>query len=226
MRPFAPPLTPKGKVTVHVTTKFLSLGLVITAVLTACGSSQTFDQVAPEDVDLSGTWILNTEASDDSGQQTDPMGAMSGRGRMMPPPGGMGGRRGGPGGMGGIDPENMRHTIDMVTDPVRRIDLQQGDSTVTLTYDQQRPLVLHTDGRELEQELPSGSKMKVRAGWNGRYFVVERKIDGGGTITEQYFKSSVTDQLHVITRIEMGRMPRAMQFLRVYDATSESKEKH
>lgn len=224
MRPLAPPLTPNGKVTVHVNTRFLWLGLVITAVFTACGSSQTFAKVAPKDVDLSGGWILNAEESEDSGQQTGPMGPMSGRGGMMPPPGMMGGRRGGRGGAGGVDPEKMRQAIDMVREPIRRIDLQQGDSTVTLTYDQRLPLVLHTDGRELEQELPSGTKMEVRAGWEGRYFVVERKIDGGGTITEQYFKSSVTDQLHVITRIEMGRMPQPMQFLRVYDATSESKE--
>lgn len=210
----------------HVNTRFLPLGVVIGAVLTACGSSQGFDQVAPEHVDLSGTWILNTEESDDPGQLTDQVGSpgMSARGRMMPRAGGMGGRRGGRGGVGGVDPEKMRQTIDMVREAIQRIDLQQGDSTVTLTYDQRLPLVLHTDGRELEQELPSGTKMKVRAGWEGRYFVVERKIDAGGTITEQYFKSSVTDRLHVITRVEMDRMPRAMQFLRVYDATSKSKE--
>jgi len=209
-----------------VNIRILSLSIVIGAVFTACGSSQGFDQVAPEDVDLSGTWILNTEENDDPGQLTDQVGGpgMSERGRIMPPPGGMGGRRGGPGGMGGMDPENMRQTIDMVREPVRRIDLQQGDSTVTLTYDQQQRLVLHIDGHELEQELPTGTKMTIRAGWKGRYFIVERKIDNGGTITEQYFKSSVTDQLQVITRIELGRMPRPMQFLRVYDATSESQE--
>jgi hypothetical protein len=213
----------------HVNTRFLSLGVVIGAVFMACGSSQRFDKVAPEDVDLAGTWVLNTEESDNPGPPTDQVGApgMGERGGMMPPPGGMGGRPGGPGGrggMGGMDPEEMRQTMDVVREAARRIDLLQDDSTVTLKYDQRPPLVLHIDGRELEQQLPSDTKLKIRAGWQGRYFVVERKIDGGGTITEQYYKSSVTDQLQIITRVELGRMPQPMEFMRVYDAAGESKE--
>jgi hypothetical protein len=211
---------------VHVNRRLLPLSVVISAVFTACGSAQSFDKVAPEDVDLAGTWILNSEESDNPGPPPDQQGPpdMGERGTMRPPPGGMGRRPGGPGGMGGMDPEKMRQTMDIAREAARRIDLLQDDSTVTLSYDQRTPLVLHIDGRELAQQLPSDTKLKIRAGWQGSHFVVERKIDGGGTITEQYFKSPVTDQLQVITRIELGRMPRPMEFLRVYDAASESKE--
>jgi hypothetical protein len=215
-------------------TKLLASGIIAVAVAVACSSSQQFNQVAPEEVDLSGTWILNPEESDDPSGQMDQMGGGAGGGGMrggggggMRPSGGMGGgMRGGRGGMGGgMDPEKMRQTTEMVRQAAQCIGLQQGDSTVTLMFDQQRSLVLHIDGRELEQELPAGTKMEIRAGWKGRYFVVEREIDGGGKITEEYTISSGTGQLYVITRLELNdRMPQPLEFRRVYDTASESKE--
>ena len=202
-------------------TKILSPGVVVVALSMACGSSQRSDQVAPDEVeDLSGTWILNADKSDRPGDQ---MGSseIGGGGTMMPPPGGMGRR---PGGRGGIDPEKMRRTMEVAREAVQRFTLEQTDTTVTISYNDMIPHVFHTDGRKVEQETEAGDKIEVKAYWQGRYLMVSRKVDGGGTITEQYFKSSVTDQLEVITRIELGRMPRPMQFLRVYDAASESKE--
>jgi len=214
----------KGKVTAKVNTKILSAGVVIGALSMACGSSQRADQVAPYEVeDLSGTWILNADKSDKPGDQ---MGSseIGGGGTMMPPPGGMGRRPGGRGGRGAIDPEKMRRTMEVAREAVQRFTLEQTDTTVTISYNDMPPHVFHTDGRKVEQQTEAGDKIEVKAYWQGRYLMVSRKVDGGGTITEQYFKSSVTDQLEVITRIEVGRMPRPMQFLRVYDAASESKE--
>ena len=202
-------------------TKILSPGVVVVALSMACGSSQRSDQVAPDEVeDLSGTWILNADKSDRPGDQMG-SGEIGGGGTMMPPPGGMGRR---PGGRGGIDPEKMRRTMEVAREAVQRFTLKQTDTTVTISYNDMPPRVFHTDGRKVEQETEAGDKIEVEAYWQGRYLMVSRKVDGGGTITEQYFKSSVTDQLEVITRIELGRMPRPMQFLRVYDAASESKE--
>jgi len=204
-----------------VNTKILSPGVVVVALSMACGSSQRSDQVAPDEVeDLSGTWILNADKSDRPGDQMG-SGEIGGGGTMMPPPGGMGRR---PGGRGGIDPEKMRRTMEVAREAVQRFTLEQTDTTVTISYNDMIPHVFHTDGRKVEQETEAGDKIEVKAYWQGRYLMVSRKVDGGGTITEQYFKSSVTDQLEVITRIELGRMPRPMQFLRVYDAASESKE--
>jgi len=214
-------------------TTILSLGVLLGAVIMACSSSQQFDEVAPQDVDLSGIWILNADESDDPREQMDQMGGGTGGGGMRGgggarPSGGMGGgMRGGRGGTGGgaMDPEKMQQTMEMVRQAARRIDLQQGDSTVTLVYDRAHSLMLHTDGRGLEQELPAGAKMEITAGWKGRYFVVEREIDGGGKITEEYMISTRTGQLYVITRLELGsRMPQPLEFRRVYDSASSSKE--
>jgi hypothetical protein len=209
-------------------TKILSLGVLLSAIIMGCSSSQQFDPVAPEDVNLSGTWLLNAEESDDPREQMDQMGQAGGgmrpSGGTRPSGGGGGGMRGGRGGMAGgtMDPERMRQTMDMVRQAVRRIDLQQGDSTVTLIYNQGRSLLLHIDGRALKQELQAGAKMEIRAGWKGKYFIVERKIDGGGKITEEYMIPTDTDQLYVITRLEIDRMPQPLEFRRVYDAASES----
>jgi hypothetical protein len=206
-----------------VNTKILSLGVVIGALFTGCASSHSIDQVAPLGEDLSGSWILNADKSDNPGDQVGTAG-MAGGGSMRPPPDGMGRRPGRRGGMGGIDPEKMHRTMEMAREAVQRFTLEQTDTTVTISYNDMPPHVFHTDGRKIEQETEAGDKIEVKAYWQGRYLMISRKIDGGGTITDQYFKSSVTDQLEVITRIELGRMPQPMQFLRVYDAASRSKE--
>jgi hypothetical protein len=216
----------------------LSICLLSGGALIGCRSSQhSFDPAAPQDVNLTGTWILNAEESDDPSEQMDQMGqgaagtsggAMN---NMTSPGGGKGGGRGGRGGRGGggsggggIDPERMRETMSMVREAVRRIDLQQGDSTVTIIYDLGRASLLYTDGRKLEQELRGGAKMEIRAGWKGEYFIVERKIDGGGKIKEEYMIPTGTGQLFVITRLEIDRMPQPIEFRRVYDAASDSRE--
>ena len=215
--------------------KVLSICLLSSGALIGCGSSQlSFDPAAPQDVNLTGTWILNAEESDDPSEQMDQMGqgGAGTRGGAMgdqtSPGGGKGGGRGGGRGRGGgsggvgIDPARLRETMDMVREAVRRIDVQQRDSTVTIIYDQGSANLLYTDGRKLEQELRGGAKMEIRAGWKGKYFIVEREIDGGGKITEEYMILTDTDQLYVITRLEIDRMPQPLEFRRVYDAASGS----
>ena len=64
--------------------------------------------------------------------------------------------------------------------------------------------------------------MKVRAGWIGRGLIIEREIVGGGKVLERYFLSTTTDQLFIVTRIEMGRMMgELIEFRRVYDPAGQ-----
>jgi len=91
------------------------------------------------------------------------------------------------------------------------------DSSVTITSDLGQSLLLHTDGRKLDQEMGQGWKTETRACWNGRDLVVERKVDRGGKLTERYFRPSLTGQLYVVTQIENGQMAEPIMFRRVYE---------
>lgn len=219
-------------------------GLAAAAILVAgygCASSSqgSASPVVPEGVDLSGTWVLNEEESDSVGGMDRMMlgarggegpatGGMTGGrptgGRGVRPPGGRGGMGGGRGGMRGgapqgnrIDPEKMRQTMQMAMDPIRRFTISQDDSTVSFITDWQEPLLVRFDGTKLEREYDWG-KLSIKAGWYGRGLVVERAVDDGGTVLDRYVLSTTTDQLFVVTRVEVGRMAgEPIEFRKVYD---------
>jgi hypothetical protein len=50
--------------------------------------------------------------------------------------------------------------------------------------------------------------------------VVERKVSGGGKVTETYFRASSGRQMTVIVKLEANRLPKSVEFRRVYDIVS------
>ena len=61
--------------------------------------------------------------------------------------------------------------------------------------------------------------IEIKAHWQGNDFVVERKVSGGGKVTEDYLKSQDGKQLFVIVSLDRGR-GRSVEFRRVYDAVT------
>jgi len=186
--------------------------------------------------DLSGRWIYNPSQSDNprnmdrgsdsSGDQGGGYGAggrrggFGGGGRR----GGFGGGRGGTGerGGGGMSEKQrarMRQTMALAFQAPPAITISADDSTLTVTPDTGAALTLYGDGRKIKQTVQDGGDVEIKARWQGNDFVVERKVSGGGKVTEDYLKSQDGKQLFVIVSFESNR-GRTLEFRRVYDAAA------
>jgi len=62
-----------------------------------------------------------------------------------------------------------------------------------------------------------GGDIELKGHWQGNDFIVERKVSGGGTVTENYLRSQDGKQRFVIVSLDTGR-GRSIEFRRVYDA--------
>ncbi len=100
-------------------------------------------------------------------------------------------------------------------------DAAQSDSTVAFTADTGAAVTLYGDGRNLKQTVGGAGDIEVdlKARWQGNDFVVERKVSGGGKVTEDYLRSRDGKQLFVIVSLDNGR-GRSIEFRRVYDAVT------
>ena len=187
-----------------------------------------------ERVDLSGSWQIDRDASDDPRQEIAE--AASGRrgpgsagqmgGSRPGGRGGFGGARGGGGGRGAgggnrgefteEDREQMRQIRQSATALIQQFTIVQTDSAITFAFDDTAQLLLLTDGRKLKQEIDVLGDVEIKAKWKDGALVVERKMDGA-KITEHYSRPQYTERLIVTTKVEFSRLPRAIEFQRVYD---------
>jgi len=187
--------------------------------------------------DLSGHWTFNAAQSDnprDMLQGRDSTGdqARGGRGGGYP---GMGGGRGGfsgrggggfgrgrgggergGGGMSDEQRQRMHQTMQLVFDAPPALMIVETDSSLAFGSDSGAALVLHDDGRKVTQIVDGGGDVEIKGHWQGSDFVVERKVSGGGKVTEDYLRSQDGKQLYVIVKFEGGR-GRSLEFRRVYD---------
>ncbi len=187
--------------------------------------------------DLSGHWTFNAAQSDnprDMLQGRDSTGDQSrgGRGGGYP---GMGGGRGGfsgrggggfgrgrgggergGGGMSDEQRQRMHQTMQLVFDAPPALVIVETDSSLAFGSDSGAALVLHDDGRKVTQIVDGGGDVEIKGHWQGSDFVVERKVSGGGKVTEDYLRSQDAKQLYVIVKFEGGR-GRSIEFRRVYD---------
>jgi len=187
--------------------------------------------------DLSGHWTYNAAQSDNPRsmmRRRDSAGGDrggspgfggGGRGGRGGGRGGFGGGRGGfgPGGRGGRGAdmsdeqrERMRQTMDLAFRAPAALTIVASDSTLTFTSDSGSALVLYGDGRKFKQSVEGGGDIEIKARWQGNDFVVERKVSGGGKVTEDYLRSQDGKQLFVIVSVDPGR-GRTIDFRRVYD---------
>ncbi len=180
--------------------------------------------------DLSGHWTLNATQSDNprdmiQGQDTAEgarrwggggrRGGLGGGGR-----GSFGGGRGGYGGRsGGISDEQrarIRQTMQLALDAPAALTIAMSDSTVTLTPDGKAAATIYGDRRKLKQTVEGAGDIEITGHWQGNDFVVERKVSGGGKVSEDYLRSQDGKQLFVIVSFDVGR-GRSTEFRRVYD---------
>src|SRR5437016_12725624 len=120
-------------------------------------------------------------------------GGRGGRGGL-----GRGGRGGGGADMTDEQRQRMRQTMDLAFRPPAALTIVTSDSTLSFTSDSGAALVLYGDGRKLKQSVEGGGDVETKAHWQGNDFVVERKVSGGGKVTEDYLRSQDGKQLYVI----------------------------
>ena len=115
--------------------------------------------------------------------------------------------------------QRMRQTMQLVFDAPPALTIAETDSSVALAADSGATLLLHSDGRKVAQKVEGGGDVEIRGRWQGNDFVVERKVSGGGKVTEDYLRSQDGKQLYVIVSFEGGR-GRSLEFRRVYDGAA------
>src|SRR6267143_1534447 len=132
-----------------------------------------------------------------------------------------GGGRGGGGGGGMTDEQRQRmhQTMQLAFDAPPALTIAETDSSIALTSDGGAALMLYSDGRKVTQKVEGGGDVEIKGRWLGNDFVVERKVSGGGKVTEDYLRSQDGKQLFVIVKFEGGR-GRSIEFRRVYDGAA------
>jgi hypothetical protein len=189
--------------------------------------------------DLSGHWELNVQQSERPGQAAGApgeggegrggyggggrggYGGGGGRGGF----GGMGGRHGGYGGGGrgsGGESETTREQMRQVMQAARTLLIVQHANDLSITDDEGRVVTLKPDGNKVKEQQ-GGGNLERKTKWDGRSLVTEMKLEGGTKVTQTYTKVDEGLQLIVSTKVEGGRIPRAMEFKRVYDQALQSK---
>jgi len=109
----------------------------------------------------------------------------------------------------------MRQTVQLALNAPATLTIAATDSTMLLTADTGAALLVYSDGRKFKQSVEGGGDVEIKGRWQGYDFVVERKVSGGGKVTEDYLRSQDGKQLYVIVSVEGLR--RSLEFRRVYD---------
>lgn len=167
---------------------------------------------------LSGTWSLNRELSDDPREkmrEARESGGGPGRGggfrghRGGGGPAGLRGRRrdGGGAESGSADSEDLMRAFE-------KLSIVHRDPELRITDGFGREHVLYTDDRRIEEERSAGT-VKIRARWKDGHVVVTTTPEHGSKIIETYAVTADGSVLTVTTAIE-GR-GREISFRRVYD---------
>jgi hypothetical protein len=111
--------------------------------------------------------------------------------------------------------ERARTTIQMLTEEGSSITVNQSDSTVVLTYANGSSFEIVTDGKEREKAITGLGDVKVKAEWKDGQLVIERKLEDGLKVREEYTRGPDSPRLLVVTSV--SGLPRDLTFRSVYD---------
>ena len=118
--------------------------------------------------------------------------------------------------------ERNRQTMQLAMDAPTQLRILRDDSTVTLVSVSIGDSVrLRTNGKKITEKVEGAGDLEIKAEWKDDGLIVERKVNGGGKDTETYFRSSDNKQMMVIVKLETSRLPKPVEFRRVYDAVAE-----
>jgi hypothetical protein len=177
-----------------------------------------------------GQWKLNPDESDDPRKKMQDANASKGSGSR----GGSGvsiagfpiGGHGGSGAGRGGESDEERLSTQSAIAPANALTLEQRDPKnpeVDLTEDQNRKLVLFTDGRKLQKpDSKDDSPQEIAAHWDGSRLVTDEKGPHGGKMSRTFELSYDGTQLFETLRLTMGRSNTPVDIRYVYDPVSVS----
>ncbi len=195
-------------------------------------------QQAQQNLNLSGSWKLNRDESDDARKKMQEArggsgdrnggGDRGGRGRMgsgYPNPGGGGGR--GPygghrGGTGGGQGDEGRQRMHELFNPANSLTIAQKDAEVDLTDDQSRKRVFYTDGRQL-QTSTDDKYQELAAHWEGSRLVSEEKGFRDQKIVRTFELAPGGQRLYETLQLDNGRSGSPVVIRYVYDIVRQDK---
>jgi hypothetical protein len=175
-----------------------------------------------------GPWKLNQDESDDPRKKMQDASASRGsgsRGGSGVSIGGfpIGGHGGYGGNRGGESDEERQRTLSAIT-PANSLMLAQKnakDPEIDLTEDQNRKLVLFTDGRKIQKpDSKDDSYQEIAAHWDGPRLVTDEKSPHGGKMSRTFELSYDGAQLIETLRLTMGRSNTPLDIRYVYDPVS------
>lgn len=205
--------------------------------LSACASN--YQGVSRQNVNLSGQWRLNTALSEDAqmllrqhlnqnrkDEENREKRLMRASGSMLPPP------------------ESAQSNSDALPSPARLSNSRRTaqerhmsalrqmlgiSKTLTITQSgASLQIVSEVDSRRFEAgtrsqvSLPSGELADSSVGWDGEWFVIDRRASGGPRVVEKYRWLKPTDQLESLMAWS-GEGPLAgIKVRRVYDRVVEA----
>ena len=190
--------------------------------------------------DLSGTWLLNEEFSDDieaklqeARRQRRSRSAPGSRGGMGR--GGMGGRGSGSGPSGGMppmgerrpggrDPEEMRRRMQQLVQGLEILLINYEDPMLSIRFADGRQRAFRTDGKKQSRKTADGAVV-TRAKWKkDGLLTVFTSTPWGRETTETYELITETDQLRLITEIHQASGMPPLELVRVYDREGAATE--
>lgn len=187
--------------------------------------------------DLSGSWLLDTEASDDpekrireamksmmqaGGGGRGMSGGSPGRGRG----GGMGGGQQGRGPAGGMGSRGQRPQAELAalatTSP--SLEITHEDPMLLIVHEGSRTQRLYTDFRGATVSANGGLDQRVTvAGWEGAVLVVETITNGGLRLIQRYQMDIATDRLVIASAIHLPEL-QPVSFRLVYNRSKRGQE--
>ena len=192
---------------------------------------------------IAGLWQYDARVSTTPGAQAiggEPADSASrGRGRRGMGGRGFGGMEGGfrgrgegegergggelpPAGLSEKARQRLRETMRLAMDAGPELHISQTDSTVLVVRPQRADsTLLHADGLKVKQPAPpwaeGGGAVELSSQWASGEFFVTRAVEGGGKVTEIYYRQRDDPHLYVVVRVQGGPVRRKIEFRRVYD---------
>jgi hypothetical protein len=201
----------------------------IALVLLALGAARGVRAESP--VDLSGTWVLNAEESDDPQEQFRRWVQARGVGSTGGAPGaggnpneGGGFEAGGGRGMAAVG-GGLMAMMERFSQNAEKLTIAQSDPEVTITNAAGQSNMVFTDGRVVESTNEEGGKTKVKTRWKKDKMIIDidfpsRPNPAGGTLTPSLTMTYSLDKngrLLLASTVGIGATVPPLTVERVYD---------
>jgi len=113
----------------------------------------------------------------------------------------------------------IHQTLELVRDPPQHLWISADGGTINLRNRSGDETTLYTDGSKFREVVEEGGDVETRAYWNAESLIIERKVDGGGKITETYGLG--LDGTRLLSFVEVSGLTQPLAITRQYQTATE-----